>query len=61
MHYPSMYSVITDKVRNLLLRRRTCILVSDGHSLPQVQCVTGVQMRGLRPPFRRPEKDDEMK
>ena len=61
VHYSSVYSAISDKVRNLLLRRRTCILVSDGHSLPQVQCVIGVQMRGLRLTFRRPEKEDEMK
>ena len=61
MHYSTVYSVNSDKVRNLLLRRRSCILVSDGHSLPQVQCVIGVQMRGLRLKFRRLEKDDEMK
>ena len=61
MHYSTVYSVNSDKVRNLLLRRRSCILVSDGHSLPQVQCVIGVQMRGLRLTFMRLEKDDEMK
>lgn len=33
MHYSLVCTcVISDKVRNLLLRRRICILVSDGHS-----------------------------
>lgn len=57
-----MYSVIANKIRVLLLRRRGAwILFSDGHSLPQIQCVVGVQMRGHRPTFRRLEKDDKRK
>lgn len=54
-------TVIANKIRVLLLRRGAWILFSDGHSLPQIQCVVGFQMRGHRPTFRRLEKDDKRK
>lgn len=61
MDYSNMYTVIPNSIGVLLLRSRDWIVIGDRLSLPQIQCVTGVQMRCQKPTFGRSEKDSKRK